>query len=73
MSLIGVSRYIIRALVMSVSFALFFRLCSTVAIALCALMMEWAGCYMPNIKLVTKASKLFRLEAWAIVRNDPFR
>ena len=34
--LIGVSRYVIRALVMSVSLSLFFRICSTVAIALSA-------------------------------------
>ena len=36
MSLIAVSRYVIRALVMSVSVALLFRICSAVAIALSA-------------------------------------
>ena len=52
---------------MSVSLALFFRIRSTVAIALSArpilLMIVWTGSYMANVKLVTKASTLFRLEA----------
>ena len=33
-----------------------------------ALKVVWAGCYVPNIKLVTKASEVVRSNAWAIVR-----
>lgn len=36
-------------------------------------MVVWAGRYVPNIKLVTKASEVVRSEAWAIVRNDFLR
>ena len=36
-------------------------------------MVVWAGCYIPNIKLVTKASEVVRSKAWAIVRNNLLR
>ena len=36
-------------------------------------MVVWAGCYVPKINLVTKASDVVRSKAWAIVRNDLLR
>ena len=53
-SLTGVSRYVVRALVMSMPLALFFRICSNCSncpfCSSIALMVVWAGCYVPNIK-----------------------
>ena len=76
-SLTGVSRYVVRALVISMPLALFFRICSNCSncpfCSSIALMVVWAGCYVPNIKLVTKASEVVRSKARAIVRNGLLR
>lgn len=73
MSVTGVLREVIRALVISVISAFFqkffnggyFPFCSIIAFVLMR-----TGCYVSNVKLFTQPSGACRFEAWAIVRND---